>query len=165
MKVLNTYDFVSERMKIRPVTNAEWDKVKEDIKSITPVKLDLSTIKSVDDLQLGWLLRTADDYIRVVLTEEYAKNVVELNDHIDRKWCFVKVAENGIAGFLSSDLYASTFPKYYKRFSYNTIFDITAVYKYTIGNLESICKNEKSFADWYISNIYDETSYIAKYLN
>ena len=31
MKVLNTYDFVSERMKIRPVTNAELDQIQQDI--------------------------------------------------------------------------------------------------------------------------------------
>ena len=28
MKILKTNDFISERMKFRPVTNAEWDKIK-----------------------------------------------------------------------------------------------------------------------------------------
>jgi len=164
MKVLNTYDFVSERIKIRPVTNAELEEFKKSSNYI-PIKVNLSTLKSVDDLQFGWLLRTADGYIRVVLTAEYTINVVKSIYSIDYKWCFVKVSKEGIPGFLPSDSYDSTFPKYHKSFAYNTMFDITAVYKYTIGNLKNICKNEKSFVDWYISNIYDETSYIAKYLN
>ena len=31
MKVLNTYDFVSERMKFKPVTNAEWEQAQKDL--------------------------------------------------------------------------------------------------------------------------------------
>jgi len=33
MKVLKIYDFVSERMKIKPVTNAEWEQVKTEIEN------------------------------------------------------------------------------------------------------------------------------------
>jgi len=31
MKILNIYDFVSERMKIRPVTNAEWEQAMKEL--------------------------------------------------------------------------------------------------------------------------------------
>ena len=33
MKILKTDSFISERVKVKPVTNAEWDKVKKDIET------------------------------------------------------------------------------------------------------------------------------------
>lgn len=34
MKVLNTNDFLFERVKVQPVTNAEWEKAKQDVDEI-----------------------------------------------------------------------------------------------------------------------------------
>jgi len=45
MQILKTYDFISERVKIKPITNAEWDKTKKDM--IETMRLfDDNTLKS-----------------------------------------------------------------------------------------------------------------------
>lgn len=31
MKILKTNDFVSERVKVKPITNAEWEQMKQDV--------------------------------------------------------------------------------------------------------------------------------------
>ena len=38
MKVLNTYDFVSERVKVQPITNAELDKAQNEMMSFRKIE-------------------------------------------------------------------------------------------------------------------------------
>jgi len=156
MKVLNTYDFVAERMKIRPVTNAEWEKAKEDMMPITmPVKLDLSTIKSVDDLQLGWLLQMDDNKIRIVIALEYATKIF-LKENIKCKWCFVRLNSSNEPMYVPSDSYGHHFPEHYM----HPKFNIKAVYKYFIPDLKNICESRQSFVKWYLDNMPDLTEYL-----
>ena len=155
MKILDANQFVSERMKIRPVTNAEWEEAKETIKSITPVKLDLSTIKSVDDLQLGWLLQMNDNNIRIAISLEYATKIF-LKENIKCKWCFIRLGNNNDPVYVPSDSYEHHFPEHY----INSMFNIKAVYKYFIPDLKNICESRQSFAKWYLDNMPDLTKYL-----
>lgn len=45
MQILKTYDYISERVKIKPVTNAEWDKAKKDMIETMSLSDD-NTLKS-----------------------------------------------------------------------------------------------------------------------
>jgi hypothetical protein len=47
MKIFKTDNFVSERLKINPVTNAEFDKIRQDIKDITNNRY--KNVRNLDD--------------------------------------------------------------------------------------------------------------------
>jgi len=155
MKILDANQFIFERMKIRPVTNAEWEEAKESMRSLTPVKLDLSTIKSADDLQLGWLLQMNDNKIRIVISSEYVRNIF-LKATLSCKWCFIRLDYRNEPMYVPSYSYEHHFPEHY----IHPQFSIKEIYKYFIPDLKNICKSKESFTEWYLGNMPGLVEYL-----
>jgi len=144
MKVLYIDNFVSERVKVKPVTNAEFDQIKNKLNE-KPVLVPLDSIKSVDDLRPGWFVLTNDKRLRVVVP--YVKMFFNNTKAKKSKYVFVDMW-----GFLTSVDYESSFP-YIHYTKNNSTFNIIKIFKCEIPDLENICKNKKSFNDWYAKNI------------
>lgn len=149
MRILKTDNFISERAKIKPVTNIEWDKLKGTI----PTEIQMSNITSVDDLKEGWLVVIGgeENKVRVVIRSEYA-NCMFKGDILDGDMFFVAYSAEpfGITTFLSCDIFKQTFP-----YSRKNKFYIEKVYKFYIPSLEKICSSKASFKDWYEKQNFD----------
>lgn len=65
MKILKTYDFVSERIKVQPITNAELDVVQDEIAKQT---------KNVDSPKTYYTLTASSRYIAKWWVKYYDEN-------------------------------------------------------------------------------------------
>jgi len=148
MRILKTDNYVSERVKVKPVTNIEWDKLKCTI----PTEIPMSNITSVDDLKEGWLVVTGgeENEVRVAIQHRYA-NCIFNGDILDGDMFFVACTEPfGRATFLRCDTFKQAFP-----YSRSKRFYIEKVYKFYIPSLEKICSSKASFKDWYEKQNFD----------
>lgn len=65
MKILKTHDFVSERIKIKPVTNDEWNKTKEAIRIMTKTVVKPGQDLCDGDVVLvGYMYRSSTNEVR-----------------------------------------------------------------------------------------------------
>ena len=65
MKILKTNDFISERIQLQPITNAELDKAKQDI--MKPVEININSVDiSVFD-KFGYVLETQNNQHYITL--------------------------------------------------------------------------------------------------
>lgn len=71
MKILKTYDFISERMKFKPVTNTEWEQAKKDIENLK----NLSFTK--DCITCGTIVMFRDKTFGVYVDGDIAKEIRE----------------------------------------------------------------------------------------
>lgn len=67
MNILQLNDFVSERMKVKPVTNAEWEKAQKEYKNLKnlPFTKDLSFTK--DSITCGTIVMFSDGTLGVYM--------------------------------------------------------------------------------------------------
>lgn len=158
MKILKSDGFISERAKVKPITNAEWETVKFTI----PVEIPLSNVKSVNDLENGWLVvikslrldLSNEHNIRVVVPYEYAKSMFA-NSKIKDEMYFVAVVNDeyfptGHPTYFNAKMFDDSFP-----YSKPKWFVIEKIYKFHIPNLKSICYSKKSFQEWYRKQNFD----------
>lgn len=63
MKMLKTYRFVFERAKVKPITNAEWNIAKKDLKkNMNPFKLsEKDLIKNIKGFPMGVVVRIMEE--------------------------------------------------------------------------------------------------------
>jgi len=66
MKILCTNGFISERMKAKPVTNAEWDNIKQSMKYVKNA-IDINNVNADVFDEFGFVLETKNgvDFITV----------------------------------------------------------------------------------------------------
>jgi len=86
MKILRTNQFIAERVKVKPITNAEWEKKKLDIAK--PREIDINSVDiSVFD-EFGYVLETRKniDYITIGIGNEpdYIKEYRQVTNVNDR---------------------------------------------------------------------------------
>ena len=148
MKILKPDSFVLERIKVQPVTNADLERAQKEIEDMKPIPIPVSSIQSVDELEPGWFVQTADRFLRIVLPLKYAKPIFNLKDIHKSRYFFVKV-KHEIPGYVVSIPYETTFPRY----MCNKTFDIVKIFKCTFLHLEDICKNNDTFVKWYVENV------------
>jgi len=134
MKILDTSQFVSERMKIRPVTNAEFDKAKENAKHTTMENIrDSETIikPTYEDIcQEGNVVFVYDgnntrSYVVMHDKEDSSISLTGFSAHLNTRYGSIRRREYWIAERFKND-----FPYYYSA-------KIVAVYKANI-NTEDI---------------------------
>jgi len=156
MKILKSDGFISERVKVKPITNAEWETAKFTI----PIEIPLSNVKSINDLESGWLVAikslrldlSNEHNIRVVVPGEYAKNMF---DNIKDGMYFVAVVNdeyfpNGHPTYFYAGMFDELFP-----YSKPKWFVIEKIYKFYMPDLKSICYSKKSFQEWYRKQNFD----------
>jgi len=64
MKVLKTNDFVSERVKVKPVTNSEWDSAKKELEKIKPNPFGLTKkdlVGALSSVPMGVVVRMMEE--------------------------------------------------------------------------------------------------------
>jgi len=134
MKILDTSQFVSERMKIRPVTNAEFDKAKENAKHTTMENIrDSETIikPTYEDIcQEGNVVFVYDgnnirSFVVMHDKEDSSISLTGFSAHLNTRYGSIRRREYWIAERFKND-----FPYYYSA-------KIVAVYKANI-NTEDI---------------------------
>lgn len=59
MKILNTSSFVLERVKVKPITNAEWDKVRKDLMKFNLTQKDL--VGDLKGFPIGIVVRMLEE--------------------------------------------------------------------------------------------------------
>lgn len=144
MKILDTDSFITERAKIKPITNVEWEKIKDS----TPIEVPVSSISNVNDIEVGWLV-VVRNKVRVTISNEYGKTLFAGNCE-EGGLLFVTSNGNCDVTYMSSLYYEDTFPEnMYKNYR------IDRIYKYHIPNLKDICKNKTIFGNWFEKQNFD----------
>lgn len=137
MKILSTQDFISERMKVKPVTNAEWDETKQEIlkimkKRLERVKLDKRLLR-----YFGYVVEVKDGTCWITLGDtiaepDYVKEYRKLFDvQEELSYPLMIIASDQSMydwSFVEICYYDETFPKY----GNNVYLDIVAMYKLPI---------------------------------
>jgi len=144
MKMFRTDSFITERAKVRPITNVEWEKIKDRMAIEVPV----SSISNVNDIEVGWLV-VVRNKVRVTISYEYGETLFAGNCE-ETGLLFVTSKGNCDVTYLSSRNYEDTFPEnMFKNFR------IDRIYKYHIPNLKDICKNKTTFGNWFEKQDFD----------
>jgi len=79
LKIAKTNNFISERVKVKPITNAELDKAKQDM--MKPVEIDINSVDvSVFD-EFGYVLETQNSQQYITLGNENNPDFVKKYKH------------------------------------------------------------------------------------
>ena len=154
MKILDTNQFISERIKVQPITNAELDKAKNEFEA-PPQLVSFSSIKSINDIKPGWLvaMHRCDDgydrFVAVCVPYEFAptaiKNYAKAHYDVQNVFIHIDITNNNQVAFFADTDFKDTFP--YTEFRH---YVIDGIYKYCIPNLENIFSGGyENFKDWY----------------
>jgi len=161
MKILSMHNFVSERMKFKPVTNAEMEHIKKEIETNKPCPVSLSSMKSIDDMQPGWIIFITDHHAnvkqslpRIAVPNKYVENIfgyaVEY-PYIFARTIFSSISSNKTVVYIQSSVFHDNFP-----YSTTNRYYIDRIYRWHVPNLQSICKSKNDFIDWYDSIDFDD---------
>ena len=150
MKVLNTNQFIVERVKVQPVTNVQLDKAKQDI--MKPVEININSVDiSVFD-EFGYVLRTKNktDYITLgnINKPSYLKSFIRYlfeKDCIAISYGIDEFYNKEIVGHISKDNYEtdsngyeSFFPKTCcKALSCDNIVKVFKLYTLTLDDIKT----------------------------
>ena len=164
MKILKTYDFVSERIKVQPITNAELNKVQHTVKDVMdkaqqitkgvlpelPLKYEnikisgnVLTINNNDACTEDYIVVSTDDWFEKLPTDSSVILVI-YNERArsDYDWW----------NDFEIDFYGRNFPTFYKSSYGHTYFSEIVKIRGTIPEQE--LKNLKCGAD--LKQIYDK---------
>ena len=94
MKILNIASFVSERIKVKPITNAELDKAQQEIKDHATELYDLPlkyenifvpgnvlTIKNDNGTELDWIVVSKDSWFRKISDDKLLVRYHDYGNH------------------------------------------------------------------------------------
>ena len=156
MRILKTDNYISERIKVQPVTNAELDKLQNEMKDPSPRLMPLSNFLTVQMFEPGWIVFISDNEHqnlsepRIVVPVYYAEEMFKCS-LAPNKFIFVRVIEEEDVVYIQGKMFDRTFPK-----SSNGRFTIDKVYKWHIPDLENICRSKILFKEWYNKQNFDD---------
>jgi len=168
MKILKTNGFITERMKINPITRAELDKARQErfIKIDNPTFADIKpgnvvclNLNDENDETIPFLVFDITKLPGFIQSDDRYHYIVDRIDKNDR--CPLLVGYNkkeNVGAYVLTSNYEHTFPfcKIFKEIGEEKIFMITAIYDANINtmNIHSFydLKNEWYFAYKKIEN-------------
>jgi len=110
MEILNLDKFISEKMKIMPISNDEFDKIKVNDNIL--VKLNLDKMK-FQDIKYGDIAKTKGGTPAIVLPDYVAENIVNIENYPDEQTFFVLYHYNSPSpfAFIEGKKYEKKFPE------------------------------------------------------